>query len=512
VTEDPTIPEGDGAECASSLLRVRGINKAFPGVQALADVDLDIHAGRVHALVGENGAGKSTLVGILGGAQRPDDGSLELEGEPVAFTAPRHALERGVVVVYQELSLLPHLTVAENILLGHAPARRGVIDRKGSHERARELLTSLAASDLPTDVPVRRLSIAQQQLVEIAKALAFDAKVLILDEPSAVLAGDELERLFEVILRLRDRGVAIVYISHRLAEIDRIADEVTVLRDGRRIVTTETSGMTRQELIRSMVGRDLVEAYGEAQAEPSSTVLEVERLLLPGTEPEGINFSVRAGEILGVAGLMGSGRSRLARALVGLEPTAGGRVAVDGKQVTLKGPRAAAKAGIALVPEDRKQMGLLLGFSVERNISLPVLHQVTHGGILSRRDERTLARRFVDAMAIRTSSVRQVARQLSGGNQQKVVLAKWLATDPRVLVLDEPLRGVDVGAKAEIYDLIRNLAGHGTAIVLVSSELLEVLGLSDRIVVMNEGRLKATLDAATATEEQILDLAIQDER
>ena len=508
--DGPSLERGD-AQGASPLLRACGISKAFPGVQALEDVDLEVYGGQVHALVGENGAGKSTLVGILGGAQRPDRGSIHIEDEPVEFGAPRQALERGVVVVYQELSLLPHLTVAENILLGHAPSSFGVIDRGTTRERARELLASLAAEALPVDVPVRRLSIAQQQLVEIAKALAFDAKVLILDEPSAVIAGDELEHLFEVIERLRSRGVGIVYISHRLAEVDRIADKVTVLRDGRRIVTADAQDLPRKELIRSMVGRELVEAYGQPQGDPGPVVLEVDGLLLPGTEPDGISFSVRAGEIVGVAGLMGSGRSRLARALVGLENAEGGRIAVDGQPVLRSGPRAAARAGIALVPEDRKRLGLLLDFSVGRNISLPVLSQVMHRGIISRRSERSLARRFIDALGIRASSERQVVRQLSGGNQQKVVLSKWLATDPQVLVLDEPLRGVDVGAKAEIYDLIRELAGQGTAIVLVSSELPEILGLSDRIIVMNDGRLQATIAAEAATEEQVLEFAIQDE-
>lgn len=500
--------EGGTGDTVPPLLVARGISKSFPGVKALQDVDLSVRAGRVHALVGENGAGKSTLVGILGGAQQPDSGELQLRGETVRFSAPRDALERGVVVVYQELSLLPHLTVGQNILLGHAPSRWGVIDEDAVNARSRELLEMLSVGRLGVELPVRRLSIAQRQLVEIAKALAHDAQVLVLDEPSAVLAGEELEHLFEVIDRLRERGVAVIYISHRLAEVDRIADDVTVLRDGRRVRTDRATDLSRQDIIRSMVGRTLDEAYGERHSVPGDVVLSVEGLLLPGSEPDGISFEVRAGEILGVAGLMGSGRSRLARALVGLEPFRGGSIHVEGREIRPTSPRRAAREGIALVPEDRKLLGLILDFSVARNISLPVLGEVTKAGVLSMRQEGSLARRFIKAMAIRVSGLRQIARQLSGGNQQKVVLAKWLATNPKVLLLDEPLRGVDVGAKAEIYALIRNLAAEGTAIVLISSELPEVLGLSDRIIVMRSGVVGGELDVDEATEERLLDLAI----
>lgn len=504
----PTQPLERGGDGSPPLLEARGISKAYPGVRALDGVDLVLWAGRVHALVGENGAGKSTLVGILGGVHLPDEGEILLHGQLVTFDSPNAALAAGIAVVYQELSLLPHLTVAENILLGHEPNRHGIISTRPLRARAAELLTSLGMEQLSVDTLVRQLSIAQRQVVEVAKALAHDVQILVMDEPSAVLAGAELERLFELLDSLRNRGVSIVYISHRLSELDRIGDAVTVLRDGQRVLSAPAQGLTRAQLVESMVGRPVDETFGERESKPGDIALEVDGLLLPGTEPDGLSLHVRRGEIVGVAGLMGSGRSRLARALIGLEPTAGGDIRVAGQRLHGRGPREAARAGLVLVPEDRKQLGLMLDFTLRANVSLPVLGRVSRVGVLQRRLEQRLALRTIDALGIRTSGPDQTTRHLSGGNQQKTVIGKWLATEPSVLVLDEPLRGVDVGAKTEIYSLIQQLAEEGAAILLISSELPEILGLSDRILVMHEGRIAGSLDADAATEAAILALAI----
>jgi ribose transport system ATP-binding protein len=493
------------------LLRVEGIVKSFPGVKALAGVDFSCRAGRVHALVGENGAGKSTLAKIISGFYHPDEGRLFYESSEVRFASPRNALAAGIAMVYQEFTLLPHVTVADNIFLGHEPAVRGVLNEAQMRERARQLLSELGMADLPLGAPARRLSVAQQQIVEIAKALAYEARLLLMDEPSAVLAGHELERLYEVIGTLVERGVGIVYISHRLAEIEAVADDVTVMRDGEIMWSGPAEDTSRADMVRHMVGRSLDESFPERASDAGDVVLEVKRLLLPGTEPDGISLEVRAGEILGVAGMVGSGRSRLARALVGLEPAAGGSMRVRGNEVGRVSPRAAARRGVVLAPEDRKAMGLVLDFSVAKNLSLPNLDQISTRGAISEDKERALAEKSIRDLSIRASGPRQKVWQLSGGNQQKVVIGKWLARDPSVLVLDEPLRGVDVGAKAEIYKLIRDLADAGAAILLISSELPEILGLSDRIVVMRDGRVAGELVASDATEEKVLSLAVQEE-
>jgi ABC-type sugar transport system ATPase subunit len=495
---------------AHPLLRAEGIVKSFPGVKALDGVDFDCRAGRVHALVGENGAGKSTLAKIIAGYHEPDAGRLFAEGAEVTFASPRDALDSGIAMVYQEFTLLPHLSVADNIWIGHEPSARGLLKTGEMRDRARRLLDELGMGNLPLSAPARRLSVAHQQIVEIAKALAYGARLLLMDEPSAVLGGSELERLYEVIQRLVNRGVGIVYVSHRLAEIEDLADDVTVMRDGC-VVWTGPAGQTdRSQMVRHMVGRSLDEAFPQSKGEIGDVVLEVDGLLLPGTEPEGITFSLREGEILGVAGMVGSGRSRIARALVGIEHASGGSITVNGKRLARVSPRLAAGNGLVLLPEDRKGMGLVLDFSVAQNISLPNLDEVSSNGVISHDRESSLAKRLIDELSIRASGARQRARQLSGGNQQKVVLAKWLATEPKVFILDEPLRGVDVGAKAEIYRLIRNLADQGAAIILISSELPEILGLCDRIIVMRDGRVAGELDGSAATEESILSMAVQE--
>jgi ABC-type sugar transport system ATPase subunit len=496
---------GDGR-----LLEARGLTKSFPGVTALAGVDFSCAAGRVHALVGENGAGKSTLAKIVAGYYRPDAGRLLFAGKETSFSSPRDALEAGIAMVYQELTLLPHMSVTDNVWLGHEPARRGVLNEGEMRGRAGRLLSELGMTDIPLGAPARRLSVARQQVVEIAKALAYDARLLLMDEPSAVLAGHELERLYEVIARLVDRGVGIVYISHRLAEIEAVADEVTVMRDGEVMWSGPTEETSRADMVRHMVGRSLDEGFPGRAGELGAVVLEVQGLLLPGTEPDGINLEVRAGEVLGVAGMVGSGRSRLARAIIGVEPAGRGSIRVRGRELGRRTPRNAARKGVVLAPEDRKGMGLVLDFSVAQNLSLPNLEAVSRRGAISEDKERSLAQESMRKLTIRASAPEQVARQLSGGNQQKVVIGKWLAKDPPVLILDEPLRGVDVGAKAEIHRLVRELAEGGAAILLISSELPEILGLSDRIVVMRDGRLAGELDASEASEEKVLSLAVQE--
>src|SRR5215211_5353701 len=486
------------------LLEAYRINKSFGGIHALRSVDLTCHAGQVQALVGENGAGKSTLTAVLAGVHQPEEGEIRMNGEEVRFTSPRDALARGIAVVYQEFTLLPHLSVAENIFLGHEPARGSVVRHRELRERAAALLDQLGMGRLPLTAPVRRLSVAQQQVVEIAKALAHNARLLIMDEPSAVLAGAEFEHLADLIKRLASRGVSIIYISHRLDEVEAVADQVTVLRDGQVVVSAPAGRLSRDDIVRSMVGRTLDEAFPVRRAEVGEPVLEVERLLLPGTEPDGINLTVRAGEVVGAGG------SRLARALVGLE-RAPGTVKIRGRPFRHRSVRAAAGRGLGLIPEDRKGAGLVLDLPIAANVSLPVLGRVSNSSVLSRQAETSLAQDTIRTLGIRASGPDQRVRQLSGGNQQKVVLGKWLAADPAVLLLDEPLRGVDVGAKEEIYGIIRDLADQGSAILVISSELPELLGLSDRILVMRDGRVAGELSREQASEEAVMALAIGEE-
>ncbi|MDQ4058761.1 MAG: sugar ABC transporter ATP-binding protein [Actinomycetota bacterium] len=501
-------PDGEEHAC---LLRAEGIVKAFPGVKAVNDADFEVRRASVHALVGENGAGKSTLAKIIAGFLQPDGGRLLLDGRDVVFPSPRAALDAGIAMVYQEFTLLPHLSVADNIFLGHEPCSRGVINENEMRSRSGQLLAELGMPGIDPTEPARRLSVAQHQIVEIAKALAYDARLLLMDEPSAVLGGGELQHLYEVIERLVARGVAIVYISHRLAEIEAVADDATVMRDGSVAWTGRAKRTTRADMVRHMVGRSLDETFPARTGTMGDVVLQVDGLMLPGTEPDGISFKVRAGEILGVAGMVGSGRSRMARALLGLEPAPSGSIRVKDRVLERSTPRRAAATGLVLIPEDRKGAGLILDFGVAENVSLPSLEDVSSNGIISMNAEEDMAERSIVELSIRASAPRQRAAQLSGGNQQKVVLGKWLETEPSVLVLDEPLRGVDVGAKAEIYQLIRRLADEGAAMVLISSELPEIIALADRVMVMRNGRVAGEIDGSEATEESILSLAVQEQ-
>jgi ABC-type sugar transport system ATPase subunit len=472
------------------LLEMRGMSKEFFGVRVLDKVDLDCAAGEVHAIVGENGAGKSTLMKILAGAYMPTEGEIRIAGEPVGFHHPLEAQHAGVSIIYQEFNLLPDRTVAENIFLGREPRRGILVDRRQMEDRSAEILGQLAPDDpiSPSEL-VGQLPVDRQQTVEIAKALSLDSRIVVMDEPTAALAAHEVERLFERIRRLKERGIAVLYISHRLKEIFEIAERVTVLKDGRLVDTVPTSQVTSPDLVRMMVGREL-DQYFPPRAEPGSR--GPVKLLLRGAGNEmlaGIDLDVRAGEILGIAGLQGSGRTELARAIFGADPFRYGTVELDGKKISIHSPRHAVATGIGFVTEDRKSEGLALSQSVRDNVSL-----AWRGLKRSLRREHALEiGDLVTAVELRYRSLGQEVRFLSGGNQQKVVLAKWLATEPRLVIFDEPTRGIDVGAKAGIHDLIRGLANEGVAVIMISSELPEVIGMSDRIIVMRHGRIAGEL-------------------
>ncbi len=495
------------AELALEMLH---ITKEFPGVVALDDVSFSCRVGEVHALVGENGAGKSTLMKILAGVYHPDQGEIRLRGKTVQLTNPAEAQRMGIGIIYQEFNLLPWLTVTENILLGDLPRTRlGVIDWARAHEEAQRALDRLGVC-LDLRDRVIDLSVAQQQLVEIAKVLSLhtDLSIIIMDEPSAVLAGHELEQLFQVIRTLQSQGVTVVYISHRLDEVFQIAERVTVLRDGRVVGTGEVKDMDKPTLIRMMVGRSLDETFPPAQGSVGGPLLEVRNLSSGRLGLRDISFTVNRGEILGLAGLVGAGRSELATALFGVGPVDSGEVLLDGRPVALGRPRRAIDMGMALVPENRKLQGLVLSQSVRNNTSLVVLDRLKDFWLINDRRESELVARQVEGLDIKTPSLEQEVGYLSGGNQQKVVLAKWLCSAPKLIIMDEPTRGIDVGAKAEIYHLMRELANRGTGIIMISSELPEIIGMSDRILVMSRGRIAGELSREEATEERILTLAI----
>ncbi|BAS27774.1 D-ribose transporter ATP binding protein [Limnochorda pilosa] len=484
---------------------MRGMGKVFPGVVALDGVDLDLYPGEVHALVGENGAGKSTLMKVLSGIYRPDAGQVLWDGAPVVAHSPGEARRLGLSIVHQEFNLVGPLSVAENLFLTDLPSSGGLLRVGEMRKRARDLLARL---DLALDVtrPVESLSVAEMQLVEIARALASDCRVLILDEPTAALTRAEVERLFDVLRGLRSRGVALVYISHKLEEVFALADRVTVLRDGRQVGSGPAASWTREEVIARMVGRELSGYFPARQRQPGPPLLEVRDLSVPGKLFD-VSLTLRQGEILGVFGLMGAGQELLARALFGAVPGTQGQILLDGRPVRLASPAAAISHHLALVTEDRKQEGLVLIDDVVGNTTLAALRRFSPGGFLQRRRQREVTGRFVERLRIRTPSLSQEVGHLSGGNQQKVVLAKWLATEPRVLILVEPTRGIDVGAKAEIYQIMNELAAQGRALLFVSPELPEILGLSDRILVMAEGRIRAELDPARTSQEEIMALA-----
>jgi ABC-type sugar transport system ATPase subunit len=485
------------------VVQLQGISKRFPGVLAVDDVNLDIYPGEVHVVAGENGAGKSTLMKLLSQVERPTRGEILINGQPVHFHGPKYAQSLGVSMVYQEFALAPHLTIAQNMFLGQEPMRLGLIDRSAEVRQARALLQRVGLNIDPRRL-VSDLSVAEQQMVEIAKSLALDAKILIMDEPTATLTGREIEELFAAIRQLTARGIAILYISHRLDEIFRIADRVTVMRDGRVVATLPRNEIDEQKLIRLMVGRDLEHLYPKPATSIGEVVLRAEGITRSHVL-HNCSFEVRAGEILGLAGLVGAGRTELARAVFGADPRDGGTIWLDGRQLQIKTPHVAIAHGIGYLTEDRKRNGLALNLGVDQNITLANLPMLA--GLLDLGKEKRIAVRARDQLKIRTPSIRQRVELLSGGNQQKVIVARWLETKARVLFFDEPTRGIDVGAKAEMFELIGTLAQDGHAIVLISSYLPELLNMCDRILVMREGHIVGSVDRTQFSEERIIALA-----
>ena len=491
---------------APARLRAQSVTKSFPGVRALDDVDIVIGEGEVVAVVGENGAGKSTLMKILAGVQAPDSGLVEVDGEPLQPGSVQRAIGAGVALIHQELNLADNLDVAANVMLGREPRRFGVIDGPALEDAARPALEAVGL-DVPPDTPLSELSIGHQQLVEIAKALSVDARVLIMDEPTSSLTTSEVERLFEVVRSLKTRGVSVVYISHRLGEVCTLADRVVVLRDGRNAGVLVGDEIGHGAMVKLMVGRDVSQFYARTAHKPGELALEVRGLRTEVYPAHEIDFDVRRGEIVGIAGLVGAGRTELLETLFGVRPALGGSIRISGAPQFIRSPREALSSGLALVPEDRKQQGLVLDMSVMENISLGTLSSHSTRGLIDRDGERRLGCEMVEQLGIRTPGIDQPVRFLSGGNQQKVVIGRWLAIGPGVLLLDEPTRGVDIGAKEEIYKLIESFVREGMAVLFVSSEMEEVLGLADRVAVMHEGRLTGILDRSELTEEAVMRLA-----
>jgi rhamnose transport system ATP-binding protein len=490
------------------LLRLTSISKSFAGVHALKDVSFELEPGEVHALIGENGAGKSTLVKVMTGALQPDGGTIEIDGPVVSQWDPARSRTMGIAAIYQQPALFAELTVAENIALR---LERGsglrLLRWRERRRNARRLLDRVGANISP-DALVRSLTMPQQQLVEIAAALGSDAQVLILDEPTASLGDREVENLFRVVRGLREHGVGMIYISHRLDELPQIADRVTVLRDGRYVATRAMADVDRSDLIRLMVGRELSAVFPKASVPIGETVLEARGLACRESGVSDVSLSVRAGEILGLAGLVGSGRTEVARVLFGLTPADAGQVLLRGKALVIDSPRSAIELGIAYVPEDRRRHGVVLEMPITANATLAVLRKISRGGLIDFSRERAVVASFAEKFAIKAKLLDSAVTTLSGGNQQKVALARWLATEPAVLILDEPTQGVDVGAKAEIHKLMGELVARGVAIIMISSELPEILGMSDRIAVLHGGSVAGVLDRGAATQEKILELAL----
>ncbi|MEP0766646.1 MAG: sugar ABC transporter ATP-binding protein, partial [Fimbriimonadia bacterium] len=464
--------------------------------------------GEVHALLGENGAGKSTLMRVLAGAEQMDSGEIRLFGRLVHLNDPLSAMRHGVAMIYQELNLVPTLGAAENIFMGRMPSRavRGVVDFGRVERLTSEYLQRLGVSISPR-MPIERLSVAQQQMVEIAKAVSQDARVIVMDEPSATLTEHELTKLFELIRRLRDSGTCVVYISHRLEEVFEVCDRATVLRDGQVIESRAVPDWTHDDIVRAMVGREIVEQYPRRSRDVGDVVLEVCGLSRVGVLHD-VSLKLRRGEIVGVAGLVGAGRTELARAIFGADPVDAGAIRLEGRTVRIRSPRDAIRCGIGMLSEDRKAFGLVVGMTVRENCTMTKLSSVSSVGVISRSRERAVATGLVQSLGVRTPSIEQAAENLSGGNQQKLVLAKWLFTECQVLIFDEPTRGVDVGAKVEIYGLMNDLADRGVCILMISSDLPEVLGMSDRILVMREGRIVGEADGRSATQEGIMRMAL----
>lgn len=491
----------------NTILKVENVSKRFPGVVALDNVSFDLRKGEVHALVGENGAGKSTLMKILTGVYQLDEGRITYKDKKIHFTTPHEAIQKGISIIYQELNLLPYLTVAQNIFIGREPVRYGVvIDRIKMNREAAKLLSMLHI-DINPDTILRNLSVSKKQMVEIAKALSFQSEILIMDEPTSALSESEIDELFKIIHRLQKEGVSVIYISHRLEELARIVDRITVMRDGKQVGTYDYADITMDEIIHLMVGRTLDIKFPKRIAVKGEKILEVQHLTVKGVLHD-ISFDLKKGEILGIAGLMGAGRTELARAIFGADKIDAGKILINGREVAIKTPLDAIKSGIGYITEDRKIDGLALELPVDTNIVLSNIDAVSNFiGITQKGKKRSLAQKYIDDLHIKTPSLAQLVTNLSGGNQQKVVLAKWLCRSSKILILDEPTRGIDVGAKYEIYELINSMAAEGVGIIMISSELPEIIGLSDRILVLHEGTLTGALDRGEATQEKILNLA-----
>jgi ABC-type sugar transport system ATPase subunit len=519
VQNDPARPDKG---TRPPLLRVERISKSFPGVLALQDVSLEIHAGEVLGLVGENGAGKSTLMKILSGVYTPDGGQILLDGQPVSIHDPRHAQRLGISIIYQEFNLMPNLSVEENVFVGRQPNSTGIVRWRNLRRQTQELLDQLGVQLDPSAI-VRDLSVAEQQMVEIAKALSMNARLVIMDEPTSALTDTEVTALFAIIRGLKERGLAVIYISHRLDEIFTVCDRVTVLRDGQLAGDLQIGEATPDRLVRLMVGRPLGDLFRPEEAErriaslrerAPAPVLEVRGLGRTGTVRdasaivlEDISFSLRPGEIVGLAGLVGSGRTEVARAIFGADRYDRGEILVNGQLVRIRSPRQAIALGIGLVPEDRKLQALVLKLAIRENLGLSILRRLSRFGVMRLSAERALARELVTSLRVRTPSIEQKVLNLSGGNQQKVVIAKWLALHPKILIMDEPTRGIDIGAKAEVHALMHQLAADGVAILMISSELPEILNMSDRVLVMSSGRIAGELARGDATQESVMRLA-----
>lgn len=487
------------------ILEIKDLSKAFPGVKALESVSLSVREGEVHALVGENGAGKSTLIKILSGAYQKDSGEVIFEGESITSQNPHHAQQLGISTIYQEFNLAPNLSVTENILTGQLPMRGMIVDWSEAKRRATEILQRLGVT-MRMDQPVGKLPVADKQLVEIAKALAHKSRLLIMDEPSAVLGEKEMEKLYQVVRSLKADGIAIIYISHRLVEIFDIADRVTVMKDGRYVGTRNVSEVTMGELVKMMIGRELKDVYPKRKKELGDVIMEVNHLSRPGVL-EDVSFTLRAGEIIGIAGMRGSGRTELARAIFGADPHVG-TLSLFGKTTAIKSPQDAIRRRLALATEDRKAEGLFLQSSMRNNITVSGLKDISWGGfVIRKRLELANVLRLIKTMSIKTPGPDFPVANMSGGNQQKVILARWLNIGAKVLLLDEPTRGIDVGSKSEIYQLMAQLAEEGVGLIMVSSELPEILGMSDRILVMHDGKMVKELERSEASEEVIMSYA-----
>lgn len=491
------------------LLEMQGINKAFPGVQALRNVDLTIYPGEILALLGENGAGKSTLMKILNGVYSADSGTITWDGTPVIISSPNDAQRTGISMIHQELALIPYLDAGKNIYLGREPRGilPGTINWRKLYTDADAQLRDIGLN-ISTRTPVRFFSIAQQQMIEVAKALSLNARLIVMDEPTSSLTDREVDSLFEQMRLLRERGVAIIFISHRLDEVFEICDRLTVLRDGELIGSKSVSEVDTDQIINMMVGREMGQMYERRETPPGDEIIMDVRDLNRGRMVQDVSFQLRKGEILGIAGLVGAGRTELVQTLFGVYPATSGEIILNGEPVTIRRPSQAIQHGIGLVPEDRKGQGLFLGMRVSENIVMAKLRDIANVIFVRWRDVKETSEEYVQRLDIRTPSIRQTVRNLSGGNQQKTVIAKWLTLDPKILILDEPTRGIDVGAKSEIYRLMNQLAARGVSIIMISSELPEVLGISDRILVMHEGRVTGEFVATEATQDDLMQAAI----